>query len=346
MRHNVRVCVSVCVRSSLHSTLYVCGLESGTTHLCVMREREGRQKLSHPIRISEQNHTTSMPFIWGTPKAAPPPPPTPHLGVPNVFADALVLQWGFGLLGLHIVLQILFGRINTPFQAKPGVAAHQVCAFIPFCYAAYHGSLLWLFDEEIALAHAGTFTDRLYAKTESGWLLCRFMIGFQLYDLLSTALEPSLRKAEHLAHHTATMLTALSAATAGGPFFGFYAAFFFGFVEVSSVPLAFVDLFRQIPALAKQFSMCNELVRTSFAVSFLIIRVGCFPWLMLTRWWPDLLAAYNADDIRCPQAAYCWMFFSSAFLTFLQLFWGFKIIRVITKGNMGGKDASAAQAED
>ena len=54
----------------------------------------------------------------------------------------------------------------------------------------------------------GTYVDRLYVQTDAGWSLCRFMIGFQLYDLLSTMLEPSLRKAEHLAHHTATMPTA------------------------------------------------------------------------------------------------------------------------------------------
>ena len=37
--------------------------------------------------------------------------------------------------------------------------------------------------------------------------------------------------------------------------------------------------------------------------------------------------------------------FSSFFLTFLQLFWGYKIIRVIAKGNLGGKDKKAAQTE-
>lgn len=278
-------------------------------------------------------------------KPSPPPPQVAYLGIPDVFADPWLLTWAFGLLGLHIFLQVLFGATNTLLQAKPGVAAHQIVALIPFTYAAYHGTLLWLFDEEVATLHMGTYADRLYVHTDAGWSLCRFMIGFQLYDLLSTALEPSLRKAEHLAHHTATMLTALCAATTGGPFFTFYAAFFLGFVEVSSVPLAFVDLFRQLPAVAKKFPATNELVRTTFAVSFLLLRVGCFPYLMLTRWWPDLIAAYKADDIRCPMAAYCWMFFSSVFLTFLQLFWGGKIIRVIAKGNASGKDESASAAE-
>jgi hypothetical protein len=52
-------------------------------------------------------------------------------------------------------------------------------------------------------------------------------------------------------------------------------AFFFGFVEISSVPLVFVDLFRQFPALHENsptLHAINEAARLSFAITFLIIR--------------------------------------------------------------------------
>ena len=222
----------------------------------------------------------------------------------------------------------------------------ELVIFVPFCYAAYHGTILWLFDEQISSMHAGSYVDRLYSLSQPAWELNRFMVGFQLYDLCSSALEPSLRKAEHLAHHSSTMLTAMGGAAFGGPYFTFYSAFFFGFTEVSSVPLAFVDLFRQLPKLANLFPIFNELSRTLFAVSFLIIRVGCFPYLMVTKWWPDVAAAYSAGDVRCPGYTFAWMIFSSTFLTFLQLFWGYKIIRVVLKGNLGGKDQAAAKAEN
>ena len=104
--------------------------------------------------------------------------------------------------------------------------------------------------------------------------------------------EPSLRKAEHLAHHICTLLTAgfLGGASVGGPYFNYYSPFFFGFVEISSVPLAFVDLFRQLPKLADRYAGLNEVLRTTFAVTFLITRVGYFPLVMITKWWPDLYA--------------------------------------------------------
>ena len=66
---------------------------------------------------------------------------------------------------------------------------------------------------------------------------------------------------------------------------------------------------------------------------------------MVSTWLPDLMAAWAANDIRCSLAAYWWMAFSSAFLTVLQLFWGYKIARVVLKGNASGRDADAANKE-
>ena len=66
---------------------------------------------------------------------------------------------------------------------------------------------------------------------------------------------------------------------------------------------------------------------------------------MVSTWWPDLMAAWAANDIRCSLAAYWWMAFSSAFLTVLQLFWGYKIVKVVAKGNLKGRDKCAVQNE-
>ena len=56
-------------------------------------------------------------------------------------------------------------------------------------------------------------------------------------------------------------------------------------------------------------------------------------------------AAHSNNDIRCSMSTYCWMAFSSTFLTFLQLFWGSKILRVVLKGNLGGKNKAAVKTE-
>jgi len=263
-----------------------------------------------------------------------------------VFDDPIVFKWAGALFFTQIVLQVLLGLLDTPLKVKPGVAAHQIIAFVPFCYAASMGWKLWMQDEGIAAFHTGTYVDRLYGTNDDTWILTRFMIGFQVYDLLATFLVKDLQKAEHLGHHFATLCTALGGASMGGPFSQYYVAFFFGFTEISSVPLAFVDLFRQVPSLAEAGlgSALNEVARTTFVLSFLPIRCIWFPIVMATKFWPDMLAAYTADDIRCPALVYYWMFFSSSFLTFLQLFWGYKIIRVVMKGNVTGKGAKGTSA--
>jgi len=265
-----------------------------------------------------------------------------------LLADPTVLGWAGGLFACHVALQV-FGTTypNWFFSTKPGLVAHQLVIAVPFLYAAILGTALYLYDADIARLGSGTYVDRMYGWTENGWGLLRFMIGFQLYDLLATAMVPSLRVAQHLLHHGATLLTALSGADIQRPLCLYYCIFFFGIVEISSVPLVLVDLFRQLPNLtrSRMGGFLNEQSRTLFAVSFLLLRGIAFPAMMLTSYWPDLLAAYMNNDIRCSWLAYGWGWLSSSLLTCLQLFWTMKIIRVLAKGNVRGRDASAAHTE-
>ncbi len=70
-----------------------------------------------------------------------------------------------------------------------------------------------------------------------------------------------------------------------------------------------------------------------------------FPLLMACRLWPDLHAVYMAGDVRVSERVFWWMTLASVFLTALQLFWGYKIVKVISKGNLKGKDAAAVEKE-
>jgi len=182
--------------------------------------------------------------------------------------------------------------------------------------------------------------------SEDSWLINRLMIGVQIFDLAVTALVPELRKAEHLGHHISTLFCALGTASLGGPHFCYYVPFYFAFIEISSVPLVFVDLFRQLPELAegRLGSTLNEIMRTSFVVTFLPIRCIWFPYAMITGLWPDMYAVYMAGDMRCSAGVFWGMLACCWILMFLQLFWGYKIMRVVLKGNVTGKGAKGAAA--
>jgi len=275
--------------------------------------------------------------IPGWASSASTPVPTP-LFVPEAFYDPLVLQWAGGLLLLQVVLYGLCLLVpSKKVVAKAGLVAHQLCLIIPFLYSSYLGFKLFVFEEDatVAALGAGTYADRIYGNSAICWHMNRYFLGFQVYDLIATLFVPSLCKFEHILHHTLSMLTALAGTS--GPMMQWYAPFYFGFVEVSSVPLAFVDLFRAVPpAPGGVLSACNELVRVAFALSFLPIRCYIFPRQLLVYVYPDAYAAYMANDVRGP-IALSWFVISGTMLSALQLFWGFKIVRVLIKQFVLGK---------
>ena len=291
-------------------------------------------------------------------KKAPTPPLPPPIGPTGlgVLEDPVVYQWAFGLLAAHVLIRAVLTsfrhhRPETSTLAKcatmPGLVAHQLVILVPFTYAAFHGLVAFFSDAEMQqLAHANA-SERLYNVVTIGWHLTRFMAGFQLYDLTVTALEKEVCKTEHLLHHSFALATALVAAANGGPWCTYYSVFFFAVVEVSSVPLVAVDLYRGLPSLLKDplHNAINEVCRIVFALSFLFVRCVCFPLLMILQLWPDLYAVYVSSDVRVSAGAFSWLAFASIVLTGLQLFWGYKIVRVISKGNLKGKDAKAMAKE-
>ena len=56
------------------------------------------------------------------------------------------------------------GAGGKALKSKPGVAAHQLVCAVPFVYAAYVGTRLWLFDEGIAALGRGTYVERIYGE--------------------------------------------------------------------------------------------------------------------------------------------------------------------------------------
>ena len=74
----------------------------------------------------------------------------------------------------------------------------------------------------------------------------------------------------------------------------------------------------------------NELCRYAFAVSFMLIRCIGFPYVIVRYVYVDLYSAYMADDFRDPPWL-LWFAFSGTVLCCLQLFWGYKIVKILAK---------------
>ena len=135
----------------------------------------------------------------------------------------------------------------------------------------------------------GIASDVYAAAPAFGVAACTFQIPFQLYELACAALVKRLRgKSFEMVIHHALSLTLASMAVNKGMYF-FYGTYFFGLSEFSSIPLAFVDLFKMFPDLKKKYAAANEAVRPFFAVIFLVVRSFYWP-LVSYHFWVASLA--------------------------------------------------------
>jgi hypothetical protein len=138
------------------------------------------------------------------------------------------------------------------------LAGHFPVALTAFSILAVIGTMKWL-------SHAPT--DRLHGYSADGIFIARFMLAFQLYELAAISFDWKLAGPGTimLMHHVLVII--LSAWVVTHQYMHYYCIFFFGVPEVSSVPLTFVDLFKQIPSLRARFPIVNEVRCHKFRTS-------------------------------------------------------------------------------
>ncbi|CAM9837212.1 unnamed protein product [Discosporangium mesarthrocarpum] len=157
--------------------------------------------------------------------------------------------------------------------------------------------------------------------------------AFQFYDLLATVLMPRLRKVEMFVHHS--MAIGMCYLLLRDSYVHYYAIFFLGISEVSSIPLVFVDLFKYFPEVAKKAGKASDLVRIAFALLFMGIRV---------IYWPCIAVRHILDTVDSVKAGtvhsvgvVTFFLVCNLTLTVLQWFWGYLITRAAIKMITGGK---------
>ena len=140
-----------------------------------------------------------------------------------------------------------------------------------------------------------------------------------------------------LVHHVLTL--ALCVASVCYQFVGGFTPFFIGMSEISSIALAFVDVFKFFPKLRESFPATNQLMRNVFAVLFISIRVFYWPVVAFFFWRASLLELSAPEPLRYPLWLYWLFLLSNAFLTLMQLYWGSLIFKALSKMLKGGKDS-------
>jgi TLC domain len=108
--------------------------------------------------------------------------------------------------------------------------------------------------------------------------------------------------------------------------FRYWTPFFYGLVELSSVPLAVMNCCKDHVVLQQRYPTFYGRVRLAFAISFLYIRVVLFvprQYYFLR----DHYLLFSTSPIRLYQAYMATVWLSSFFLLNLQLYWASLIVQ-------------------
>lgn len=214
----------------------------------------------------------------------------------------LALQVGLACIAAQGVLTLLFAKVLPDgfWARKPGFLAHQIIALPMMIIVAIIGTRAWFTDSGLATAEA-----RIYDRAPAAETLCAILLGeLVLWDIPLTLL-PSIYSHASMGHHIG--LAAL-AAICLSPYMQFYAPFFAGVIEISSVPLQVVDFFHpknyaDLLSAHPLLHTLNAIARASFILSFVALRTIWFPIVMFAQVLPRAAPPTRRARIRSAHAA-------------------------------------------
>jgi hypothetical protein len=129
-----------------------------------------------------------------------------------------------------------------------------------------------------------------------------------------------------LAHHVAVLCVG-GISCFGRNGFRYHAPFFFGVIEISSVPLAMMNFCKNNRELVdKRYPNLYLQLRICFSVVFLVVRVIMWTPLMRDVLRSSVLLGWTCQTNLCVFGIGCfWL--SASFLSFLQYYWAFLILK-------------------
>ena len=241
-------------------------------------------------------------------------------------------------LSVHLVVSQCLKLCGRKALSKDtGFVAHQVVA-LGYMVALFGvGGLEWW----SGAGRVGSAEGRLFdGNPTSRWLAAITFGQMVAWDIpCGFGLVPSMSGDKIMVGHHVIMAFVAWVGMYSLP--SYYYLFFFGFCELSSIPLVFVDFFhpKRFAQLAEESALLktfNEVNRLVFAGLFIAVRACYFPYVYATMLIPDILDVYTTPSGQTNAALLWSIAFSATSLTLLQLYWAGLIGQQILK-MLGGK---------
>ncbi|GAX11356.1 hypothetical protein FisN_22Lh026 [Fistulifera solaris] len=156
-----------------------------------------------------------------------------------------------------------------------------------------------------------------------------FQLGFQFWAIPVGFFYVNESPAMLAHHFTVIAVAIMSGFLRNG--FRYWTAFFYGVIELSSLPLSIMNYFKENPSLIAKYPGWYDTIRLVFAGAFLLVRIILFvPRLFLYLRDHYLLYSQHPNIFYRIFMATCGA--SSFFLLVLQIYWGVLIVRGVIKG--------------
>ncbi len=193
-------------------------------------------------------------------------------------------------------------------KTKNYIIAYETTCLYAVTYLASAGIIGWfeLFDIDIESAKNDPFYG--YSPYVANHIITPMLI-YQGWNTIACLLHKDLRTPESMIHHILAFTLALCGMDS---LLHYWAIYFFGITEVSTVPL-------QIMILQKKLGYNNTYASYAFAGLFTVVRLIYWP----IYYWHCINQAFIVDM----RPVHFYVFTSiSTLLTVMQFYWGYKII--------------------
>ena len=243
---------------------------------------------------------------------------------------------------------------HGPWSELSLYTAHQLVALPLMIALAYFGFAGWFFGSETG--NMNSATDRIFGADADPTYDLLLAIGsgaILIWDIPTGFASPPLRDVVMWLHHIGMFLVASTMAGTyceGNQTIGYYyAPFFFGVIELSSVFLTIMDVFHpkykhyyrwlnsmdDSRRMKKVLHSCNEICRVSFAVTYLIFRGAYFPYVAFRGVVPDLREAYKNPPDTVPAWTGQFLIAAVSLFALLQAYWGLLVAKMVAKAVRG-----------
>lgn len=167
-----------------------------------------------------------------------------------------------------------------------------------------------------------------------------FQLGYQLWAIPIGLFLINEDGAMLLHHFTVIFVASMSGTFTNG--FRYWTPFFYGVIELSSVPLAIMNTFKDNPSWIKKQPLLYLIVRLIFAFSFVYVRLVLFV-PRHVEYLRQHVILWSGHDNRLYQGFMAIVWLCSACLLTLQIYWGSLIIRGLVKVLLPGKKSKGKQ---